>query len=120
VGRKELRDLSVITLPGPDQKVVATVLDRLDTVIQQTGQLISKLTRIKQGLMQDLLTRGIDEHGNIRSEETHKFKDSPLGRIPDVWDTTQLNQCVSPQRPYSLWNPDARIWIPWGNTGYQS
>ena len=32
--------------------------------------------------MQDLLTRGIDEHGNLRSEQTHEFKDSPLGRIP--------------------------------------
>ena len=36
--------------------------------------------------MQDLLTRGIDENGNLRSEETHEFKDSPLGRIPVEWD----------------------------------
>ena len=36
--------------------------------------------------MQDLLTRGIDEHGNLRSEQTHQFKDSPLGRIPVEWD----------------------------------
>jgi type I restriction enzyme, S subunit len=25
---------------------------------------------------------GIDDHGNLRSEETHQFKDSSLGRIP--------------------------------------
>jgi len=36
--------------------------------------------------MQDLLTRGIDEHGNLRSEQTHQFKDSPLGRVPIEWD----------------------------------
>ncbi len=36
--------------------------------------------------MQDLLTKGIDENGNIRSEETHEFKDSPLGRIPNEWE----------------------------------
>jgi type I restriction enzyme S subunit len=40
--------------------------------------------------MQDLLTRGIDENGNLRSEQTHKFKDSPLGRIPVEWDVKQL------------------------------
>ena len=40
--------------------------------------------------MQDLLTRGIDEHGNLRSEQTHEFKDSPLGRIPVEWDMRLL------------------------------
>ena len=33
--------------------------------------------------MYNLLTKGIDENGQIRSEKTHKFKDSPLGRISE-------------------------------------
>jgi len=37
-----------------------------------------------------LLTRGIDENGQIRSEETHKFKDSPLGRIPEEWGVSRI------------------------------
>jgi len=45
--------------------------------------------------MHDLLTRGIDEHGNLRSESTHKFKDSPLGRIPVEWDVTTVDQIAS-------------------------
>jgi type I restriction enzyme S subunit len=40
--------------------------------------------------MQDLLTRGIDEHGNLRSEQTHQFKDSPLGRIPAEWEVKKV------------------------------
>ena len=40
--------------------------------------------------MHDLLTRGIDEKGNIRSEQTHAFKDSPLGRIPVEWEVVQI------------------------------
>ena len=36
--------------------------------------------------MQDLLTRGIDAHGQLRAESTHAFKDSPLGRIPAEWE----------------------------------
>jgi len=39
-----------------------------------------------------LLTRGIDENGQIRSEETHKFKDSPLGRIPEEWEVVRLGE----------------------------
>ena len=46
----------------------------MDRAIEQTEALIAKQQRIKTGLMQDLLTRGIDEHGNLRSEQTHNSK----------------------------------------------
>ena len=68
-----------------EQTQIATILSKVDEAITQTEQLIAKYTRIRTGLMQDLLTKGIDENGNIRSEETHEFKDSPLGRIPKEW-----------------------------------
>lgn len=42
--------------------------------------------------MQELLTKGIDEKGNIRSEKTHKFKDSPVGRIPVEWEVKRLGE----------------------------
>jgi type I restriction enzyme S subunit len=42
--------------------------------------------------MQDLLTKGIDENGNIRNEKTHKFKDSPLGKIPEEWEVVRLGE----------------------------
>ena len=45
--------------------------------------------------MHDLLTKGIDENGNIRSEETHEFKDSPLGRIPVEWNIFSLESISS-------------------------
>ena len=70
----------------PEQTKIAEVLSTVDQAIKQTEALIAKQQRIKTGLMQDLLTRGIDEHGNLRSEQTHQFKDSPLGRIPVEWE----------------------------------
>ncbi|MBF0353203.1 MAG: restriction endonuclease subunit S [SAR324 cluster bacterium] len=82
----------------PEQSKIAEVLSKVDQAIEQTESLIAKQQRIKTGLMQDLLTRGIDEHGNLRSEETHEFKDSPLGRIPVEWEVsnfrniTEVNQ----------------------------
>jgi type I restriction enzyme S subunit len=78
--------LSGVELPFPinlaEQTKIAEILSTVDRAIEQTEALIAKQQRIKTGLMQDLLTRGIDEPGNLRSESTHEFKDSPLGRLP--------------------------------------
>jgi len=82
-------DLKSIALKIPElkkeQATIATILTTIDQAIEKTEQLIAKYERTKTGLMQDLLTRGIDEHRNIRTEETHEFKDSGLGRIPREW-----------------------------------
>jgi type I restriction enzyme, S subunit len=80
----------VIELNRQEQTQIAAILSCIDQAIEQTEALIAKHQRIKTGLMQDLLTKGIDEHGNIRSEETHEFKDSPLGRIPKEWSIVPL------------------------------
>jgi type I restriction enzyme S subunit len=88
-----LQDVSsfVVECPGKDQQNrIAAVLSCIGRMIEQTEALIANQQRIKIGLMQDLLTKGIDEHGNVRSEATHEFKDSPLGRIPKDWDVVRL------------------------------
>jgi len=67
-------------------------LETVDETIEKTDAIIEKYKQIKKGLMQELLTRGIDENGQIRSEETHKFKDSSLGRIPEEWKVMELGK----------------------------
>ena len=91
-------NLAITEFDLREQAKIAEVLSTVDRAIEQTEALIAKQQRIKTGLTQDLLTRGIDEHGNIRSEKTHKFKDSPLGRIPVEWESRKLCQ-VLVQRP---------------------
>jgi len=85
------------TIPSskPEQTKIAEILSTVDRAIEQTDVLIAKQQRIKTGLMQDLLTRGIDEHGNLRSGQTHPFKDSPLGRIPVEWEVEKWSQVCS-------------------------
>ena len=78
-----------------EQYKIAEILTTVDWAIEQTEALIDKQQRIKRGLIQDLLTRGIDEQGNLRSEKTHEFKDSPLGRIPVEWDYGNLGKCCN-------------------------
>jgi type I restriction enzyme, S subunit len=79
------------TVPNPpnaQKRVIAEVLDTLDTTIRQTEAIIEKLKQVKQGLLHDLLTRGIDANGELRppqSQAPHLYKDSPLGWIPREW-----------------------------------
>lgn len=89
--KQDLKKHQILFPKNPkEQTQIATILSKVDEAITQTEQLIAKYTRIKTGLMQDLLTKGIDENGNIRSEETHEFKDSPLGRIPKEWECLSI------------------------------
>ena len=81
-----------------EQAKIAEILSTVDRAIEQTEALIAKQQRIKTGLMQDLLTRGIDKHGNLRSEKTHKFKDSLLGRIPVEWNVQPLSELAHVDR----------------------
>ncbi|MEO0247705.1 MAG: restriction endonuclease subunit S, partial [candidate division WOR-3 bacterium] len=75
-----------------EQQKIAEILETFDNAIEKTDKIIEKYKRIKQGLMQELLTKGIDEKGNIRSEKTHQFKDSPVGRIPVEWEVKRLGE----------------------------
>lgn len=82
--------IELLVFPTDEQKQIAKILSTLDQAIEQTEAIIAKQQHIKTGLMQDLLTKGIDENGNIRSETTYEFKDSSLGRIPVEWDVINL------------------------------
>lgn len=93
LSRDYLYSIDVTTPSKNEQTVIAEVLNRIDSAIEQTQKLIEKQKRIKQGLMQDLLTKGIDESGNIRNEKTHRFKDSRLGRIPEEWEVKSWKEC---------------------------
>jgi type I restriction enzyme S subunit len=90
----DLKDIFILNPPLPEQRKIAEILETVDNAIEKTEKIIEKYKRIKQGLMQDLLTKGIDENGNIRSEKTHKFKNSPLGRIPEEWEVVRLGEVI--------------------------
>ncbi|WLI35446.1 restriction endonuclease subunit S [Pseudomonas sp. FP818] len=76
-----------------EQEKLAQVLDTLDTTIHETEAIIGKLKAVKQGLLDDLLTRGVDANGELRlpyAEAPHLYKESPLGWIPKEWDVVTL------------------------------
>ena len=93
----QVPELCAITFwrpPTKEQHRIAEILDTIDEAIQKTEELISKLKAMKQGLLHDLLTRGLDKNGKPRDPKAHpeRFKDSPLGRIPKEWEVDKLEE----------------------------
>jgi type I restriction enzyme, S subunit len=86
-----------ILRPDPtEQSFIAAVLDTVDEAIAKTEAVIAKLRQVRTGLLHDLLTRGLDEHGQLRDPIAHpeQFQDSPLGRIPYTWRVAQLREAA--------------------------
>lgn len=81
VTKSALLDLSIPIPPLPEQRRIAKILGSVDAAIEVTKAVIEQTKTVKEGLLQTLLTHGIGHD---------KFKDSPLGEIPDDWTFTKL------------------------------
>lgn len=72
-----IRQFKVIIPLLKEQQKIAQILSTVDEQIEQTDQLIEKTNKLKNGLMQQLLTKGI----------RHTiFKQTELGKIPVDWN----------------------------------
>jgi type I restriction enzyme S subunit len=94
----DLREFFVALPPVRHQRKIARILTTLDNVITQTEALIAKYQAIKQGLMHDLFTRGVDATGTLRppqSEAPELYKQSGLGWIPKEWEVEYLGDFIS-------------------------
>lgn len=87
-----------IKVPSPSQNEKLKISQILDTVvgaIKETEAIIAKLKAIKQGLLHDLLTRGIEATGELRpaqAEAPHLYKESQLGWMPKEWQVLKVHQ----------------------------
>lgn len=70
IQKKELSKVQIqFSTNKQEQEKIAEILTTIDIAIDKTTAIIEKYKAIKEGLLQDLLTNGIDENGNIRSPE---------------------------------------------------
>jgi len=93
VNESDVRRLSIYMPESSQRKAIGKVLDTIDEVIDQTEAVIAKLKQVQAGMLHDLLSYGLDEHGQLRDPIAHpeQFKDSPLGLIPKEWDVKPLS-----------------------------
>ena len=79
--RNELKTTFIPLPPLEEQKKIAEILSTVDKAIQKVDEAIVKTEKVKKGLMQKLLTKGMG----------HKeFKDTEIGKIPKDWEVVRL------------------------------
>ena len=97
VSKVDTENFEINYPPLPEQRIIAAILTTIDTAIEQTEALIQKQQRIKQGLVQDLLTRGVDENGELRptyNEDHSLYVDSNFGRMPKQWEFSEIENKI--------------------------
>ena len=81
-------------IPLSEQRRIADVLDTVDAAIQETDRVVEKQEQVKTGLLQDLLTRGLDADGRLRDpeREPEAFRETEMGRFPEGWQIFRLGE----------------------------
>ena len=103
----DLREFFVPLPPLPQQRKIARILTTLDNLIEKTEALIAKYQAIKQGMMHDLFTRGVDANGKLRppqSEAPELYKQSEQGWIPKEWEVRRVGDHLERIEPG--WSPE--------------
>lgn len=96
----------LITPDLKKQQKIANILSTVDNLIDQTQNLINKYTSVKEGMMSDLFSRGIDLSGTPETNKNYgqlrpSYKDAPelyqeteLGYFPKQWKIQSLKERI--------------------------
>jgi len=98
VSKSATESFEICYAPLPEQRAIADVLLTVDEAIAQSESLVRKYQSIKQGLMSDLLTRGVDENGELRpsyEEAPNLYQDTSLGRLPKEWEIKKVDDAFN-------------------------
>lgn len=95
---RDIEEYELVDFAPNERLKLAEILDTLETQIRETETIIAKLQQVKQGLLHDLLTRGVDENGELRpsyQDAPELYKPSELGWIPKDWETCPLAKYIN-------------------------
>jgi len=81
VSLDKLGSIKIFLPPLPEQRKIAAILSTVDEDIEKTDNIIEQTEKLKRGLMQKLLTKGIGYK---------KFKKTKLGEIPEEWEVVKI------------------------------
>lgn len=106
ITQEALANLKVYFPNYDQQQKIAKILNTVDNLIDKTLALIDKYSAIKQGMMTDLFSRGIDltgtaatnpNYGQLRPSvegQPELYKSSKLGSIPKNWTVNTLESLL--------------------------
>ena len=83
INAENIKSVKIPLPPIDEQRRIVGVLGIVDSAIGLVDRVIWKTERLKKGLMQKLLTKGMG----------HKeYKDTPIGKIPKEWEVTNIDE----------------------------
>ncbi|AUD61196.1 hypothetical protein AYJ58_17690 [Shewanella sp. Pdp11] len=98
LNQAELREITIWDAPLPTQQRIGEIIETIDNQIDATQALIDKYTTIKQGMMADLFSRGIDPDTKALrptfEEAPELYHKTPLGMLPTGWDVIELKNLL--------------------------
>jgi type I restriction enzyme, S subunit len=83
INKKTFSNVSIPVPPINEQRKIAAILSSVDEAIEKTEAIIEQTEKVKKGLMQQLLTKGIGHT---------KFKKTEIGEIPEEWEVKRLEE----------------------------
>jgi len=83
LSKSEMVKLKVPVPPIKEQHKIAAILSSVDKAIEKTEVIIEQTEKVKKGLMQQLLTKGIGHT---------KFKKTEIGEIPEEWEVKTFKE----------------------------
>ncbi|WP_198936663.1 restriction endonuclease subunit S [Anoxybacillus kestanbolensis] len=86
ISGKQIEDVEILLPPISEQRKIAAILSSVDEAIEKTEAIIEQTEKVKKGLMQQLLTKGIGHT---------KFKKTEIGEIPEEWEIVQLQNVTN-------------------------
>ncbi|MDR0170881.1 restriction endonuclease subunit S [Bacillus paranthracis] len=84
IGLKTLKGLKLLKPSKEEQQKIATILSVVDKGIEKTEAVIEQTEKVKKGLIQQLLTKGIGHT---------KLKKAEFGEIPEDWEVKKVEEC---------------------------
>ncbi|WP_218151625.1 restriction endonuclease subunit S [Alteribacillus iranensis] len=112
IGLSTLKKLKLLIPPLKEQQKIAAILTSVDEAIEKTEAIIEQTEKVKKGVMQQLLTKGIGHT---------KFKKTEIGEIPEGWECVPLGKLIKVQGGYAFKSKDAKQvgtkWVKIANVG---
>ena len=107
-----INDAKVPVPPLAEQKKIAQILSSVDEAIEATQAVIDQTRRVKEAMLQTLLTRGL---GHTR------FKQTEIGEIPEAWEVRRLGDVADVCNGSTPSRTNRRYWengtVPWVASG---
>ena len=86
-----IKNILVIIPSILEQEKIVSVLSNVDNLINSYDTTIEETKHLKQGLMQKLLTKGID-HKKFKNIFLHEKSSISLGSIPERWEVVSFDE----------------------------